>query len=115
MEFYQILGFFFVYSTILFFVQYFGNASSSSHYVNSVQRRSFFWSVFSRIQFEYCKIRTRKSSVFGHFSRNAIIVFKEILVGRLMHSLIIVSFEQIWHPTMSVIGIKSYIIKKRSF
>ena len=81
MEFYQILGFFFVYSTILFFVQYFGNASSSSHYVNSVQRRSFFWSVFSRIQFEYWKIRTRKSSVFGHFSRNAIIVFKEILSG----------------------------------
>ena len=90
MEFYQILGFFFVYGTILFFVQYFGNTSSSSHYVKSVQMRSFFWSAFSRIQFEYWKIRTIKTSVFGHFSRNASIVFKEILVERLMNSLIIV-------------------------
>ena len=36
--------------------------------MKSVQIRSFFWSVFSRIQFEYGKIRTRKKSVFGHFS-----------------------------------------------
>ena len=33
------------------------------HYVKSVQIRSFFWSVFS-------SIRTRKNSVFGHFSRS---------------------------------------------
>ena len=32
------------------------------HCVKSVQIRSFFWS-------EYRKIRTRKNSVFGHFSR----------------------------------------------
>ena len=48
--------------------------------VKIVQIRSFFWSVFSRILNEYyvsfriqseCgKIRTRKSSVFGHFSRS---------------------------------------------
>ena len=52
--------------------------------VKSVQLRSFFWSVFSfilteygiygvnlRNQSEYRKIRTRKTSVFGHFSRSA--------------------------------------------
>ena len=53
------------------------------HYVKSVQIRSFFWSVFSRIHTEYgeilriqseCgKIRTRKSSVFGHFSRSFVV------------------------------------------
>ena len=37
----------------------------------NVQIRSFFWSVFSRIRTEYGKIRTRKNSVFGHFSRSA--------------------------------------------
>ena len=50
------------------------------HYVKCVQIRSYFWSVFSRIRTEYgeirsiqseCgKIRTRKNSVFGHFSRS---------------------------------------------
>ena len=29
-----------------------------------------FWSVFSHIQSEYGKIRTRKNSVFGHFSQS---------------------------------------------
>ena len=38
------------------------------HCVKSVQIRSFFWSVFSCIRIEYRKIRTRKYSVFGHFS-----------------------------------------------
>ena len=32
--------------------------------------RSFFWSVFSRIRTEYGKIRARKNSIFGHFSRS---------------------------------------------
>ena len=40
-----------------------------SHYVKSVPMRSFFWSVFSYIWTKYRKIRTRKNSVFGHFSR----------------------------------------------
>ena len=49
-----------------------------------VQIRSFFWSLFSRIQTEYpvsfriqseCgKIRTRKNSVFGHFSHSDLII-----------------------------------------
>ena len=30
----------------------------------------FFWSVFSCIYFKYRKIWTRKTSIFGHFSRN---------------------------------------------
>ena len=38
--------------------------------VKSVQIRSFFWVVFSRIQSQCRKIRTRKHSVFGHFSRS---------------------------------------------
>ena len=36
--------------------------------VKSVQIWSYFWSVFSCIRSEYRKIRTRKNSVFGHFS-----------------------------------------------
>ena len=40
------------------------------HCVKSVQIRSFCWSVFSLIQSEYGEIRTRKNSVFGHFSRS---------------------------------------------
>ena len=40
------------------------------HCVKSVQIRSFFWSVFSRIRTEYEKIRTRKNSVFGHISHS---------------------------------------------
>ena len=39
--------------------------------VKSVQIWSYFWSVFSCIQSEYRKIRTRNNSVFGHFSRSA--------------------------------------------
>ena len=40
------------------------------HSVKSVQIRSFFWSVFSRIRTETEKIGTRKNSIFGHFSRS---------------------------------------------
>ena len=47
-------------------------ADITLHYVKSVQIRSFFWSVFSCIQSEYRKIRTRKNSVFGHFSTDYI-------------------------------------------
>ena len=36
----------------------------TEHCVKSVQIRNFFWSVFS----ECGKIRTRKNSIFGHFS-----------------------------------------------
>ena len=43
------------------------------HCVNSVQIRSFFWSIFSCIQSKCGKIRTRKNSVFGHFSRSGIV------------------------------------------
>ena len=42
----------------------------NNHCVNSVQIRSFSWSLFSCIQFKYRKIRTGKNSVFGHFSRS---------------------------------------------
>ena len=43
--------------------------------VKSVQIRSFFWFVFSCIWTEYRKIRTRKNSVFGHFSSSDILNF----------------------------------------
>ena len=39
--------------------------------VKNVQIRSFFWSVFSRIQSECGEIPTRKNSVFGHFSSSS--------------------------------------------
>ena len=43
-------------------------SKSPVHCMKSVQIRSYFWSVFSCIQSEYRKIRTRNNSVFGHFS-----------------------------------------------
>ena len=43
---------------------------SDVHRVKSVQIRMFFWSLFSCIQSEYRKIRIRKNSLFGHFSRS---------------------------------------------
>ena len=60
---------------------HFWKTRKSIHCVKSAQIRSFFWSVFSSIrtkygdlrrfiQSEYRKIRTRKTSVFGHFSRS---------------------------------------------
>ena len=44
------------------------------HCVKSVQIRYFFCSVFSHIRTEYGKIRTRKNTVFGHFSRSVQII-----------------------------------------
>ena len=41
-----------------------------SKYVKIFQIRSFFWSVFSCIRTEYRRMRTRKNSVFGQFSRS---------------------------------------------
>ena len=40
------------------------------HCVKKIRIRSFFWSVFSSIQSKCGKMRTRKSPVFGHFSRS---------------------------------------------
>ena len=40
------------------------------HCVKCFQRWSFFWSLFSCIQSKHRKIRTRKNSVFGHFSQS---------------------------------------------
>ena len=40
------------------------------HCLKSVQIQSYFWFVFSCIQSEYRKIRTRNNYVFGHFSRS---------------------------------------------
>ena len=37
------------------------------HYVKNVQIRIYYWNVFSCIQSEHWKIRTRNNSVFGHF------------------------------------------------
>ena len=40
----------------------------SYHALKCPKIRSFFWSVFSCIRTECRKIRTRKNSIFGHFS-----------------------------------------------
>ena len=45
-----------------------------SHCLKSFQIRIYFWSVFSCIQTEYRKIRTRKNSVFGHFSHSVLTI-----------------------------------------
>ena len=42
----------------------------SFHCLKSVQKRSFYWPLFSCIWTEFRKIRTRKKSAFGHFSRS---------------------------------------------
>ena len=42
----------------------------NSHWVKSIQIRSFLLSVISRIRTEYKKIGTRENSVFGHFSNS---------------------------------------------
>ena len=45
-------------------------SQNTDYCVKSIQIRSFFLSVFYRIRTEYGKIRTRKNSVYGHFSRS---------------------------------------------
>ena len=54
---------------------------SLQHWVKNVQMRGFFWSVFSCIWTEYRKIRTRKNSVFGHFSPGATFVKRNFSQG----------------------------------
>ena len=68
------------------------------HCVKSVQRRSFFWSVFSyirteylRIQSEYKKIRTRKNSVFGHFLCSASLIYVSLRTNQAYKNLKMVS------------------------
>ena len=73
---------------------YFGNCNpftlslnANPHCVKNVQIRRFFWSVFSCIwaeygnllspstgKYEYRKIRSRKNSVFRHFSRSDVLI-----------------------------------------
>ena len=48
------------------------------HRVKSVEIRSYFWSVFSCIQSEYRKIRTRNNSVFGQFSTRDFMIFDNL-------------------------------------
>ena len=43
---------------------------SETQCAKSVQIRSFFYSIFSRIQLKCGKIQTRKNFVFAHFSRS---------------------------------------------
>ena len=43
-------------------------AEACNHCMESVEILSFLWPVFSRIRTEFGKIRTRKNSIFWHFS-----------------------------------------------
>ena len=54
------------------------NYSKHTHCVKCVQIRSFFWSVFSRIQSEWGKTRPRKNSVLGHFSSSDSQYYSEV-------------------------------------
>ena len=51
------------------------------HCLKGVQLWRFFWSVFSSIQFEYRKMRTRKNSILGHFSRSVLAFYEHIHLG----------------------------------
>ena len=64
----------------------------TDHCVKSVQIRSFFWSVFSSIQSEYRKIRTRNNSIFGHFTQ---LMSQWIVQGNTL------SFIFIWNINLS--------------
>ena len=55
-----------------------------THWVKSVQIRSYFWSVFSCIRTEYRKIRTRNNSVFGNFSRSDFFSKNDQILRRLL-------------------------------
>ena len=49
------------------------------HCVKSVQIMNFLWSVFSCISIKYRKIRTRKNSIFWHFSRSGYIYIRLLI------------------------------------
>ena len=47
----------------------------------------FFWFVFSHIQSKYRKIRTRKNSVFGQFSRSVQVINKKIRETKILKNI----------------------------
>ena len=53
---------------------------SFKHCMKSIQIRNFFLSVFSCVWTEYRKIRTRKNSVYGHFSSSETVSFPQLFV-----------------------------------
>ena len=61
---------------------------SGQHCVKFVQIRSFFWSIFPRIQSDYGKTWTRKNSVFGHFLHSAVNHF--VFVNKVVVIIIII-------------------------
>ena len=76
-----------------------------SHYhgIKSVRTRIFFWSVFYRFRFEYGKIRTRKNSVFGHYSHRVWgIDFRSLILVEHMQWIIVFSFRFRRMVTMSL-------------
>ena len=66
------------------------NFGDSVHCVKSVLIRSLFWSIFSRIQSKYGKIRTSRNSTFGLFSRSGLKYDQPIL-------LLVFSFDFFFH------------------
>ena len=57
-------------SIVIFIVIENSLAKIAKHWVKNVQIRSFFWSVFYRIQSERGGNAEQKNFVFGHFSRS---------------------------------------------
>ena len=60
----------------------------------SVQIRSFLWFIFSCIQSKYKKIRTRKNSVFGHFSCSGIFPINQFGLSITKCSKIFLTYSQ---------------------
>ena len=59
--------------------------SATSFKITVFQIQSYFWSVFSCITTEYRKIRTRKNSVFGHFSCSVLLASFQFLTSLRFH------------------------------
>ena len=77
--------------------------SEGSHCVKSVQIRSFFCYLVSlRIQSECGKIRTRKNSEFGHFSRTVTYYRKETCQKHMLKSTIQISSYKILNDLASL-------------
>ena len=76
-NYYLDLGYYYLYAIVLHLtddlIPFVSCKQLSQHCVKSIQVRSYFWSVFSCIQSEYRKIRTRNNFVFGHFPRSAVL------------------------------------------
>ena len=68
----------------------------SKYCVKSVQVQVFFWSLFTHIQSICGKIRARKNSVVGEFSRNESLRFLQLYWKSWLHRMLNWNFSKTW-------------------